>query len=184
MLKQSLNLPNLITLMRILLIPFFLLALLSRIPYGELLATAIFVLGAASDGVDGYIARKTGQVTTVGKLMDPLADKLLVAAALVALVELGVLSTWVVLVILGREFAVTGLRAVAAADGVVIAAGPLGKLKTALQIIAIVTVLMGHLPAQELLRQIAPWMMALAVVVTLLSGLDYGLRYLRLAQAR
>jgi len=134
--------------------------------------------------VDGYIARRRGQVTVFGKLMDPLADKLLVAAGLVALVELGVLSTWVVLAILGREFAVTGLRALAAADGVVIAAGPLGKVKTALQVVAILTVLIGSRQDLGLIRQAAPWAMALAVAATLVSGVDYGWRYLRAAQAR
>ncbi|MCG0238134.1 MAG: CDP-diacylglycerol--glycerol-3-phosphate 3-phosphatidyltransferase [Firmicutes bacterium] len=184
MVRQAFNLPNLITLLRILLIPIFLLVLFSRIPSGELWASALFVAGALTDGVDGYIARRRGQVTVFGKLMDPLADKLLVAAALVALVELGVLSTWVVLAILGREFAVTGLRALAAADGVVIAAGPLGKVKTALQVVAILTVLVGSRPDLGPVRQIGPWMMALAVAATLVSGLDYGWRYLRAAQAR
>ncbi len=188
MLKKALNLPNLITLTRIALVPLLLYALLSHLVHGEIWSALVFVLGAATDGVDGYVARKYNQVTTVGKLIDPLADKLLVAAALVALVELGSLSSWVVLAILGREFAVTGLRALAAADGVVIAASPWGKLKTTLQVIAITVVMLENMrlydPLRDLLRLLGPWAIGVAVVVTIGSGLDYGWRYLRVATAR
>lgn len=197
--RQVLNLANIITLSRIALIPLFLFILLTRMPGGELWAAAVFVLGAVTDGVDGYVARRWNQVTVFGKLIDPLADKLLVAAALVALVELGALSTWVVLAILAREFAVTGLRAVAAADGVVVAAGRMGKLKTVLQIVAVVCALVARsrsLPVlgpllpwlHPLLKQLAtvllPWALTLAVAVTLYSGAEYGWRYLRAALAR
>lgn len=188
MLRKSLNLPNLITLTRIALVPVFLFVLLSRIPHGEVWAALVFVLGAATDGVDGYVARKYNQVTAVGKLIDPLADKLLVAAALVALVELGSLSTWVVLVILGREFAVTGLRSLAAAEGLVIAASPWGKLKTTLQVIAITMVILEDMqffaPLRDLLRLAGPWAVGVAVVATVASGVDYGWRYFRVALAR
>lgn len=188
MLRKALNLPNLITMTRIALVPVFVFALLSRLQYGEIWAALVFVLGAATDGVDGYVARKYNQVTVVGKLIDPLADKLLVAAALVALVELGSLSTWVVLAILGREFAVTGLRALAAADGLVIAASGWGKLKTTLQVIAITIVMLQNMqlydPLRDLLRLLGPWAIGVAVVVTIWSGLDYGYRYLRVALAQ
>lgn len=188
MLKKAFNVPNLITLTRIALVPVFVLALLSRIQYGEIWAALLFVIGAATDGVDGYVARRYNQITTVGKLMDPLADKLLVAAALIALVELGSLSTWVVLVILGREFAVTGLRALAAADGLVISASGWGKLKTTLQVIAITMVMLQNMqlydPLRDLLRLLGPWAIGVAVAVTIWSGLDYLWRYFRVAMAR
>lgn len=181
---RTLNVPNAITLARIALVPLLLYVLLGRLPYGQFWAALVFAVGALTDGVDGYIARRTGQVTAVGKLIDPLADKLLVAAALVALVERGALSSWVVLVILAREFAITGLRAVAAADGVVIAASPWGKLKTALQIAAILVVIVSQEPAAAVLRVVGPWALAAAVVATVVSGIDYGWRYVRLAGAR
>lgn len=181
---RSLNVPNAITLARIALVPLLVYVLLGRLPYGQLWAALVFAVGALTDGVDGYVARRTGQVTVVGKLIDPLADKLLVAAALVALVERGALSTWVALVILAREFAITGLRAVAAADGVVIAASPWGKLKTALQIAAILVVIVSQEPAAAVLRAVGPWALAAAVVATVASGVDYGWRYARQAGAR
>lgn len=197
--RQLVNLANAITLLRIALIPVFLYVLLTRIPGGEVWAAAVFIIGAISDGVDGYIARRWNQVTVFGKLVDPLADKLLVASALVALVEVGALSTWVVLAILGREFAVTGLRAVAAADGVIMAANRWGKFKTVLQIVAVVCALVAnsssfpllsrllpwlHPAVQKLAAALAPWMLGLAVIVTLYSGAEYGWRYLRATMAR
>jgi len=177
-----LNLPNLITLGRIFLVPVFLFAILTRLPYGGLLAAAVFIIAAASDGVDGYLARRNREVTTLGKFLDPLADKLLVSAALIALVELRHITTWVAMVIIGREMAVTGLRAVAAAEGVVIAAGPWGKLKTVTQIVFIVTtILAAALPEGLWLRTLAVWLVApllwASVVLTLWSGLDYGWNY-------
>lgn len=178
------NLANAITLARIALVPVVVFAILSRARYGELWAAGTFVVGAVTDGVDGYVARRYNQVSTFGKLIDPLADKLLIAAALVALVERGILSTWVVVAILGRELAVTGLRAVAAAEGLVIAASPLGKWKTALQVVAIALTILGHMKGQALLRAVAPWAMALAVAVTLASGVDYALRFWRRTAAR
>lgn len=181
---KTLNLPNALTLVRILSVPLLVYTLLGGIPGGHLWAALVFAAGALTDVADGYVARRTGQVTAVGKLIDPLADKLLVAAALVALVELGMLSTWVVLVILGREFAITGLRAVAASDGVVIAASPWGKLKTLLQVAAIVLLITARGPEVAALRLVVPWVLAAAVIVTVVSGIDYGWRYLRLAAAR
>jgi CDP-diacylglycerol--glycerol-3-phosphate 3-phosphatidyltransferase len=121
------NLPNRITLARIVLVPIFLLILSVKIKYGHFLAAAVFILAASTDGLDGYLARKRNQVTKLGKFMDPLADKLLVSAALISLVELGKISAWVAFIIIGREFAVTGLRSIAAAEGVVISASRLGK---------------------------------------------------------
>ena len=133
-----LNIPNVLTLLRILAVPVIVVALLDETPNGDALAAVVFALAALTDGLDGYIARRRQQVTTFGKLMDPLADKLLIVAALISLVSLDRLAAWVAMVIIARELAVTGLRALAAEQGVVIAASWMGKVKTALQVAAIV----------------------------------------------
>lgn len=174
------NLPNLLTLARIFLVPFFLLAILTRLPFGELVAAAIFIVAAITDGVDGYLARRNKEVTRLGKFLDPLADKLLVSAALVALVELGELSTWVAMVLIGREMAVTGLRAIAAAEGVVIAAGPWGKTKTVFQIIFVVTVILAGVQGfflQGLAAFLQTPLLWITVALTVWSGFDYGRGY-------
>lgn len=176
------NIPNTLTLARIVLVPIFLVAVLTHIPYGELLAAALFILAAITDTVDGYLARRTKAVTQLGKFLDPLADKLLVSAALIALVELGLISTWVAMILIGRELAVTGLRAIAAAEGVVIAAGPWGKAKTVVQIIFIVAELLTRAQGfwlQGLAQEIATPLMWAAVALTLWSGVDYGVAYYR-----
>ena len=168
-----LNLPNVLTVLRIVAVPVLVVALLDETPHGDTLAAALFALAAMTDGLDGYIARRRQQVTTFGKLMDPLADKLLVVAALIALVSLGRLAAWVAMVIIARELAVTGLRGLAAEKGVVISASWLGKAKTALQVAAIVgLIIWDPTPlAVDLL-------VYLAVAVTVISGADYffGLR--------
>ena len=176
-----LNLPNALTVVRILLVPVLVVALLGNTPDGDVFAAIVFAVASLTDFVDGYLARSSGSVTTFGKLMDPLADKLLVIAALVSLVSLGRLDAWVAMVIIAREVAVTVLRAGAAQQGVVIAASWLGKLKTCVQIAAIFSLI--AFPGNPL------WVTLLvyaAVVVTVLSGLDYffGLRrHLREAAA-
>ncbi len=183
------NLPNRLTLVRIFLIPVILAVISLRVSYGDYIAAAVFILAASTDGLDGYIARKRRLVTTLGKLMDPLADKLLVSAALIALVELHRLPAWVAVVIIGREFAVTGLRALAASEGEIIAAGKLGKIKTVAQIVAISALFLKDLPllialistgapvappeiktSWIMLGQLATWV---AVVFTIWSGVDY-----------
>lgn len=148
-------------------------ALLDGTPNGDTLAAIVFALAALTDGLDGYIARSRDSVTTFGKLMDPLADKLLVTAALVSLVSLNRLPAWVAMVIIAREFAVTGLRSVAADRGVVIAASWMGKVKTVLQIAAVFA-LIAFNPAPPAVDALV----YLAVLVTLISGFDYffGLR--------
>src|SRR5438309_8227422 len=129
-----LNLPNFLTVLRILLVPVIVVALLAETPNADTLAAIVFAAAAFTDGLDGYIARSRGSVTTFGKLMDPLADKLLIVAALISLVSLDRLAPWVAMVIISREIAVTGLRSLAAERGVVIAASWLGKVKTGLQV--------------------------------------------------
>ena len=131
------NLPNKITISRILLIPIFMIVLYLPIPYREIIALVIFIIAAATDGIDGHIARSRNLVTNFGKFLDPLADKLLVTAALVALVGMQRIPSWIVTVIIAREFAVTGIRLLAVGEGRVIAASMLGKIKTVTQIIAI-----------------------------------------------
>jgi CDP-diacylglycerol--glycerol-3-phosphate 3-phosphatidyltransferase len=163
-----LNIPNALTMLRILAVPVVVVALLGEIPNGDLLAGIVFAVSAFTDGLDGYIARRKGEVTTFGKLMDPLADKLLVVAALVSLVSLDRLQAWIAMVIIARELAVTGLRAVAVEQGVVIAASWLGKLKTALQIAAILALI-----AVDPATLAVDLLVYAAVAATVVSGADY-----------
>jgi len=165
-----LNIPNALTVIRILLVPVLVVALLEKTTDGDLLAAIVFVVASLTDAIDGYIARSRGSVTTFGKLMDPLADKLLIIAALVALVSLGRVAAWVAMVIIAREFAVTVLRVSAGAQqGIVISASPLGKLKTVFQVAMVLALIAvtGPQPA---------WLSALiyvTVAITVLSGADY-----------
>ena len=136
------NLANKLTLLRIFLVPLFVIfMILDSNYYGVIIATIIFIIASITDKIDGYIARSRNQITTFGKFMDPLADKLLVTAALVSLVQLNVIPAWAVIIILSREFAVTGLRTIAAAEGKVIAASNWGKLKTVFQMLSIILLL-------------------------------------------
>jgi CDP-diacylglycerol--glycerol-3-phosphate 3-phosphatidyltransferase len=167
------NVPNVLTLLRILAVPVLVVALLDETPDGDVIAAAVFALAALTDGLDGYIARRRKEVTTFGKLMDPLADKLLVIAALISLVSLNRLDAWIAMVIIAREIAVTGLRSLAAEQGVVIAASWLGKLKTLLQVAAIIC-LIAFDPSPVWVDVL----LYVAVAVTVISGADYflGLR--------
>ncbi|MGI6648272.1 MAG: CDP-diacylglycerol--glycerol-3-phosphate 3-phosphatidyltransferase [Bacillota bacterium] len=171
------NLPNKLTLGRVILIPVFLILLFVKIPYGKYLAAGIFIIASMTDGLDGYLARSRRQVTLFGKFMDPVADKLLVTAALVSLVALHEIHALPVIIILGREFAVSGLRSLAASEGVVISASPLGKIKTITQIVAISAILLDNFPFRLInfpFDQCALW---IAVFFTLYSGIDYFLRF-------
>ncbi|MGA2321510.1 MAG: CDP-diacylglycerol--glycerol-3-phosphate 3-phosphatidyltransferase [Solirubrobacteraceae bacterium] len=175
-----LNLPNVLTVMRIMLVPVLVVALLGNTPVGDVLAAVVFALASLTDFVDGYLARARDSITTFGKLMDPLADKLLIVAALISLVSLHRLAAWVAMVIITRELAVTVLRLGATQAGVVMGASMLGKIKTCLQIAAVLAVISVH--GQP------PWLAALlylTVLITVLSGLDYffGIRR-RIAQAQ
>lgn len=170
------NLANKLTLVRIILVPVFMFVLLTKIRYGQFIAAGIFILAAITDGLDGYIARKHNQVTKLGKLMDPLADKLLVTAALVSLVEMRQLAAWVAFIIIGREFLVTGIRAVAAAEGIVISASKLGKYKTVAQIIAIVATMINNFPFEMINFPFQSIAMIVAVFFTIVSGVDYFMK--------
>ncbi len=176
-----LNLPNVLTVLRIMLVPVLVVALLGNTPSGDVLAAVVFALASLTDFADGYLARTRGSITTFGKLMDPLADKLLIIAALLSLVSLGRLAAWVAMVIITRELAVTVLRMGATQAGVVIAASMFGKVKTCMQIAAILAVI--AVPGKPLWVAL---LLYLTVLVTVLSGLDYffGLRRRLQAQAR
>jgi CDP-diacylglycerol--glycerol-3-phosphate 3-phosphatidyltransferase len=169
-----LNVPNVLTVVRILLVPVLVVALLEKTGGGDLLAAIVFAIASLTDAIDGYLARSRNWVTTFGKLMDPIADKLLIIAALIALVSLGRLEAWVAMVIIAREFAVTVLRVAAGTQqGVVISASSLGKLKTAVQVAMVLVLIAVH--GRPL------WVSLLVyatVTVTVLSGADYffGLR--------
>lgn len=191
------NLANKITLTRITLVPvimFFLLVKLDLPPirieqftitYNQIIAVIIFIIAASTDSLDGYIARKRKMITNLGKLLDPLADKLLVTAVLVSLVDMGKLDGWVAIVIISREFAVTGLRMVALLEGAqVISASIWGKWKTGAQITAIIALLLNNFPFYFIsfpFDQIATWF---AVVITIYSGLDYFIKNKGLLQMR
>lgn len=167
------NLANKITIIRIFLVPIFMFFLLVKIPYGEFIAACIFVLAALTDSLDGYIARSRNQITNFGKFMDPLADKLLVSAALISLIEMGKISAWIVVIIIAREFAITGLRVIAASEGINIAANWWGKIKTITQIVAIVALLLNNYPFRLINFPFDKIAVGLAVIFTIISGFDY-----------
>ena len=175
----DLNLPNVLTLFRILLVPVLVAALLSGLESGDLLAAIVFGIASFTDALDGWIARRNKDESTFGKLMDPLADKLLVTAALVSLVSLDRLATWVAMVIIAREFAVTGLRQLAMEHGKVIPASSWGKIKTVAQIAMVLALIaVDGRPA---------WVDALiyaTVLVTVLSAVDYFFNFRALIRGR
>ncbi|MBY0099276.1 CDP-diacylglycerol--glycerol-3-phosphate 3-phosphatidyltransferase [Mesobacillus maritimus] len=182
------NIPNKITISRIFLIPIFLVVMLAPFDWGEvsflgtvmpithLIGALIFIFASATDWVDGYYARKYNLVTNLGKFLDPLADKLLIASALIVLVELQLAPSWIVIIIIFREFAVTGLRAILAEGGEVVAANMLGKIKTWTQIVAISALLLHNIIFEMIslpFDDIALWV---AMIFTIWSGLDYFIK--------
>jgi CDP-diacylglycerol---glycerol-3-phosphate 3-phosphatidyltransferase len=180
-----LNLANKITIARIFLVPVVIFLLLVRFDFlsvtinhrtttgSEMIAALVFIVAAATDGLDGYIARKRKIVTNFGKLLDPLADKLLISAVLISLVEMQRLSAWVAILIISREFAVTGLRLVAATEGIVIAASKIAKWKTATQIVAMVALIINNFPFSYVNFPFDQLMVYVMVVTTVISGIDY-----------
>ena len=173
------NLPNSISLFRVAMVPVLMVFLLAGIPLGDIVALAVFVVAAASDWLDGYLARRRHQTSIMGAFLDPLADKLLVTAALVSLVDLGVLSAWVAMVVIARELAVTGLRMVAAARSVVISASGWGKIKTASQMAAIAALIVERrwLKPEWTLggHKITWYLVLIMLVLTVVSGFYYFL---------
>lgn len=167
------NLANKITLIRVLLVPVFMFVLFSNINNSSYIAGAIFVIASLTDTLDGYIARSRNLVTNFGKFVDPLADKILVSAALISLVDLGKIPGWVVVVIIAREFTITGFRILAASEGVTIAASSLGKIKTITQLVAIVALLFNNYPFYMINFPFDIIMLYVSLFFTILSGIDY-----------
>lgn len=179
------NLANRITMARVILVPFVMVFLLVPIPDwewrsggwaltgGELVATVIFVVASVTDWLDGYIARKHHWVTNFGKFFDPLADKLLVSTALISLVAMDRVPAWIAIVMIGREYAITGLRAVASTAGLVIAASKVAKWKTATQMVAIVLLMLNNFPFAFLDLPMDQIMLYISAILTLWSGFDY-----------
>jgi CDP-diacylglycerol--glycerol-3-phosphate 3-phosphatidyltransferase len=183
----NMNLPNSITLSRIAMIPLLLWILSTHFPWQqrgeqEMLASILFVLASITDGLDGYLARKRGQITTMGMLLDPIADKIMVTGALIALVAYNpqVVKVWIVVVIIGREFLISGLRSIASSEGFTIQASDLGKLKTVTQIVAVVSAILAHHWNQWVfglvvlpIRWFAVAAIYFTVLVSIISAIDY-----------
>ena len=186
----AMNLPNTLTLVRMFLVPLLVVVLLTEFEgrrilgvSRELVAAAIFALASMTDWLDGYLARRRRQVTWLGQMLDPIADKLLTSAAFISLVQLGLAPAWMVALIIGREFAITGLRSYAHTRGVAMPASPLGKIKMASQVTAILLLILGWGPLPWLapVGHVALWVVMVAAVV---SALDYYRRFQRLVNAR
>ena len=187
LLRELTNLPNLVTMGRVVLIPFVLLFIDNFNPLRTFIASLLYLLAAAGDFLDGYLARSRGQVSTLGKFLDPLADKLIVNAVLVFMVALGRVPAWVVVVMIARDLAVNGLRSMASAQGLVIAASEGGKIKTALQLVAIMMLLI-HFRYPALGVGIAVdyhvaglWLLYVSTVMSVYSGAQYMRHFLSAA---
>ena len=165
------NLPNKLTMFRVILIPFFVVLLLTQNYYGwfKWIALAIFIIASLTDLLDGKIARKYNLVTNFGKFMDPLADKLLVCSAMICLIELGKIPSWIVIIIIGREFIISGFRLIASDNGVVIAASYWGKFKTTFQMIMVI-LMIADIEQLWIVTQIVMW---IALALTVISLVDY-----------
>ena len=167
------NLPNKLTMFRVILIPFFVFFLLAPYfeGYGNYVAVAIFIVASLTDLLDGKIARKYNLVTNFGKFMDPLADKLLVCSAMICLIELGLLPAWIVIIIIARQFIISGFRLIASDNGVVIAASYWGKFKTTFQMLMVIVLLLNFdIPAFKILGTVLIW---IATILTVVSLIDY-----------
>jgi len=182
------NLPNKITISRICLIPIFIILLSvptdlgawnignTSLPIMHVIAGIIFLIASLTDWLDGYYARKYNLVTNMGKFLDPLADKLLVSAAFILTVELGLAPAWIIILIISREFAVTGFRLVASGEGIVLAASNMGKLKTVFQITAVALLLFHNFPFSYVGLPIDMIVLYIALILTVWSGVDYFVR--------
>ena len=173
------NIPNILSISRILAVPVFIVLMFEPTPWRALWAGIVFALASITDWLDGYLARKWGQVTRIGKLLDPVADKILIASALIMLVEIDPsrVPSWIAIVIIGREIAVTGLRAMAAADGVVIPAESLGKLKVGAQVTAVLSFILSYPIGREWAVDLGKGALWIAMALSLYSGGQYFLNY-------
>jgi len=187
---RQMNLPNALTIVRIFLVPLLVVVLLTQFAgheiFGvskELIAAAIFAVASITDWLDGYLARRRRQITWLGQVLDPIADKLLTSAAFISLVQLGLAPAWMVALIIGREFAITGLRSLAYTKGITIPASPLGKIKMASQVTAILLLILGWRPLPWLapIGYAALWVVMLTAVI---SAADYYRRFTLLLNAR
>ncbi len=167
------NLPNKLTVARVCMVPLFMIALLINTETSRIVATILFALASLTDMLDGQIARKYNLITNFGKLMDPLADKILTAAAMVCLVQLGDLAAWIVVIVLFREYAITGLRSVAASENIVIAAGIWGKVKTVCQMFALMLLMLKPQIVALCGVDLGLLLMYVALILTVYSGVDY-----------
>jgi CDP-diacylglycerol--glycerol-3-phosphate 3-phosphatidyltransferase len=173
------NVPNLLSLSRILSVPVFIVLMLEPNPVRALIAGIVFSLASATDWLDGYLARKWNQVTKIGKLLDPIADKILIVSALVVLVELrsDVVHAWIAIVIIGREFAVTGLRGIAASEGIVIPAESVGKYKVGAQIAAVLFLLLDYYLDKAWMTDLGRVALWIAMVLAVYSAVQYFRKY-------
>jgi CDP-diacylglycerol--glycerol-3-phosphate 3-phosphatidyltransferase len=164
------NLPNALTLVRIFAVPLLVALLMTK--DHMLIAALIFLAASLTDLLDGYLARKRGQITTLGVLLDPVADKLLISSAFISLIQFGIVQSWMVVIIVGREFAVSGLRSIASTQGFAISASELGKIKMVAQVVAITLLILGHqeIPA---LYPIGQWALYAVVLFAVVSAVDY-----------
>ena len=173
------NVPNLLSLSRILSVPVFIVLMLEPSPVRALAAGIVFSLASATDWLDGYLARKWGQVTKMGKLLDPIADKILIMSALVVLVEIrsDIVRSWMAILIIGREFAVTGLRAIASSDGIIIPAETVGKYKVGAQITAVLALLLDYYLTRDWLRDLGSYSLWIAMILSVYSAVQYFRTY-------
>ncbi len=178
------NLPIGLTITRIVAVPLLILFLISSSRVHALIAAAIFMAAAFTDWLDGVVARRRNQVTTLGTLLDPIADKLIVAAALVSLLTIDKIAAWIVVVIIGRELAVTGLRAVSAGHGVIVPASRLAKWKTVTQYVAVTMLILEKGIAAPGFHAVATGVLLVAVALTIVSAVDYFYRFFRKADYR
>jgi CDP-diacylglycerol---glycerol-3-phosphate 3-phosphatidyltransferase len=184
--KRILNIPNTLTLMRIFIVPILVVVLLTKFQFEkwfyvnrETLAVSLFLLASLTDILDGYLARKRYGVTTLGQLLDPIADKLLITSVLISLVELQLAPAWLVVVIVAREFAVMGIRMVAATHQVIIPAGGLGKVKMVIEVIAICLIIWGNQKDWEFMQETGSAILYLVAAVAIISLVEYVVIFLK-----
>jgi CDP-diacylglycerol--glycerol-3-phosphate 3-phosphatidyltransferase len=176
------NIPNLLTAARIFLIPVFILLFLAPGPQRSVWAAVIFIIASLTDLLDGYLARRWEQITRLGKFLDPIADKLLILSALILLVDFNRVSAWIAIVLIGREVAMTGLRAIASSEGVIISAEPMGKYKLAAQVFAVVLLILDYKAPYLDFRVWGTALLWISMVLAIISAVQYGMRYIMLSR--